>query len=127
MFLLLPLFVIPPFVCYWFFATPANYAKFVEDTRARGLTPPLAGADETVRAAPGAFRRALANPNVLVSSLGSYISGFGVLIFIYGLIDAYMRKVPAANNPWGAGATTLEWTLSSPPPFHQFEVLPRVQ
>ena len=63
----------------------------------------------------------------LISSLGSYISGFGVLIFIYGVIDAFVRKEQAANNPWGAGATTLEWTLTSPPPFHQFEVLPRVQ
>jgi cytochrome c oxidase subunit 1 len=62
-----------------------------------------------------------------VSSIGSYISGFGVLIFIYGVIDAFVRKQQAADNPWGAGATTLEWTLSSPPPFHQFEVLPRVQ
>src|SRR4030081_47944 len=63
----------------------------------------------------------------LVSSIGSYISGFGVLIFIYGVVDAFVRKQQAADNPWGAGATTLEWTLSSPPPFHQFEVLPRVQ
>lgn len=63
----------------------------------------------------------------LVSSVGSYISGFGVLIFLYCVLDAFMKKVPAGNNPWGAGATTLEWTLSSPPPFHQFEVLPRVQ
>jgi len=63
----------------------------------------------------------------LVSSIGSYISGFGVLIFIYGVIDAFMRKEQAADNPWGVGATTLEWTLPSPPPFHQFEVLPRVQ
>src|SRR5947207_3410994 len=63
----------------------------------------------------------------LVSSLGSYISGFGVLIFIWGLVDAFVRKQQAADNPWGAGATTLEWTLPSPPPFHQFEVLPRVQ
>ena len=60
-----------------------------------------------------------------MSSIGSYISGFGVLIFIYGVIDAFVRKEQAANNPWGSGATTLEWTLSSPPPFHQFEVLPR--
>ena len=63
----------------------------------------------------------------LVSSIGSYISGFGVLIFIYGVVDAFVRKQQAADNPWGAGATTLEWTLSSPPPFHQFETLPRVQ
>ncbi len=32
----------------------------------------------------------------------------------------------AGDNPWGEGATTLEWTLSSPPPFHQFETLPKV-
>jgi cytochrome c oxidase subunit 1 len=63
----------------------------------------------------------------LVSSIGSYISAVGVLIFLYGVFQAFARKVPAPNNPWGAGATTLEWTLSSPPPFHQFEVLPRVQ
>ena len=36
------------------------------------------------------------------------------------------RSASAGNNPWGAGATTLEWTLSSPPPFHQFETLPRI-
>ena len=29
-------------------------------------------------------------------------------------------------EPWGAGATTLEWTLPSPPPFHSYEVLPRI-
>src|SRR6187431_897875 len=62
-----------------------------------------------------------------VSSVGSYISGFGVLIFIYGVFDAFAKKRVAEANPWGAGATTLEWTLPSPPPFHQFEVLPRVQ
>ena len=44
-----------------------------------------------------------------------------------GMALAFMRKQKAADNPWGAGATTLEWTLSSPPPFHQFEVLPQVR
>src|SRR6187401_1676080 len=49
-----------------------------------------------------------------VSSIGSYISGFGILIFFFGVAQAFMRKQLAGNNPWGAGATTLEWTLSSP-------------
>jgi cytochrome c oxidase subunit 1 len=63
-----------------------------------------------------------------ISSVGSYISGFGALIFLYGLLDAfYLRKEKAAGNPWGPGATTLEWTLSSPPPFHQFNTLPRIK
>ena len=62
-----------------------------------------------------------------VSSIGSYISGFGVLIFLFGVFLAFQRKEKAADNPWGEGATTLEWTLSSPPPFHQFEQLPRIK
>ena len=62
-----------------------------------------------------------------VSSIGSYISAFGLLIFFYGLFAAYSRKEQAADNPWGPGATTLEWTLSSPPPFHQFEILPKIK
>ncbi|PZQ12402.1 MAG: cytochrome c oxidase subunit I [Ancylobacter novellus] len=62
----------------------------------------------------------------MVSSYGSYISGFAVLIFLYGVIEAFAKKRVAGDNPWGPGATTLEWTLSSPPPFHQFSTLPRV-
>ena len=31
----------------------------------------------------------------------------------------------AGDNPWGEGATTLEWTLPSPPPEHTFDTLPR--
>ncbi len=62
-----------------------------------------------------------------VSSYGSYLSAFGVLIFLYGVIQAFARKVPAPDNPWGVGATTLEWTLSSPPPFHQFSTLPVIR
>jgi cytochrome c oxidase subunit 1 len=63
----------------------------------------------------------------LVSSYGSYISGFGVIIFLAGVIEAFAKKRIAGDNPWGVGATTLEWTLSSPPPFHQFETLPRIK
>ncbi len=62
-----------------------------------------------------------------VSSIGSYISGLGMLIFLLGMILAFARKVPAADNPWGEGATTLEWTLTSPPPFHQYSTLPIIK
>lgn len=62
-----------------------------------------------------------------VSSIGSYISFVGVLIFLYGIWEAFARKRVAGDNPWGEGATTLEWQLSSPPPFHQWEELPRVK
>jgi cytochrome c oxidase subunit 1 len=59
-----------------------------------------------------------------VSSIGSYIFAFGLLVFIYGVIVAFRSSERAAANPWGPGATTLEWTLSSPPPFHQYGTLP---
>jgi cytochrome c oxidase subunit I len=62
-----------------------------------------------------------------VSSIGSYISGVGLVVFLVGIAYAFSRKNEAAANPWGAGATTLEWTLPSPPPFHQYETLPRVE
>jgi cytochrome c oxidase subunit 1 len=61
-----------------------------------------------------------------VSSIGSYIFAAGLIIFFYGIAYAFIRKEKAGNNPWGEGANTLEWTLSSPPPFHQFETLPRI-
>ena len=60
-----------------------------------------------------------------VSSIGGYISAAGTVIFFVGLAAAFMRKRACADNPWGEGATTLEWTLSSPPPFHQYGQLPR--
>lgn len=59
-----------------------------------------------------------------ISSFGAYISSIGAVLFLYLLYDAFAKKRVAGNNPWGAGATTLEWTLSSPPPFHQFDTLP---
>jgi cytochrome c oxidase subunit 1 len=63
----------------------------------------------------------------MVSSYGSYISAVAVLIFLYGVWEALARKRVAGDNPWGEGATTLEWQLSSPPPYHQWEQLPRIR
>jgi len=62
----------------------------------------------------------------LVSSIGSYISGLGLVVFLYVVYRTFTSRVPVADNYWGVGATTLEWTVSSPP-FHTFEELPRVR
>jgi cytochrome c oxidase subunit 1 len=62
-----------------------------------------------------------------VASVGAYVSFAGLLVFFVGLAHAFARKQLAAANPWGAGATTLEWSLPSPAPFHSFEKLPRVE
>jgi cytochrome c oxidase subunit 1 len=80
----------------------------------------------------GMPRRYIDYPDALagwnyVSSIGAYIGGIGTLIFFWVVIEAFMKKRKAADNPWGEGATTIEWTLSSPPPFHTFEELPRVK
>jgi cytochrome c oxidase subunit I len=62
-----------------------------------------------------------------VASIGSYISAASVLLFLYIVIRTLIAGERVAANPWGPGATTLEWTVSSPPPFHTFEELPQVK
>jgi cytochrome c oxidase subunit I len=51
----------------------------------------------------------------------------GIGVFFVNVISAYFVGRRAEGNYWGEGATTLEWTLSSPPPFHQFETLPVIK
>ena len=62
-----------------------------------------------------------------IASIGSFISFAGLLVFLFGMTYAFSRKVHAPANPWGAGATTLEWTLPSPPAFHSYKTLPRIK
>jgi len=62
-----------------------------------------------------------------IASLGYVIMAVGLLFFFINVIISLIGGRKAADNPWGEGATTLEWTLSSPPPFHQFETLPEIK
>ncbi len=62
-----------------------------------------------------------------VSTVGYMITGFGTLVFLVGVYMTLRSKERVGDNQWGEGATTLEWTLSSPPPFHQFNELPRIK
>ena len=61
----------------------------------------------------------------LVSTLGSYILGFSILVFVTNMILSWRRPAePVSDNPW-EGAT-LEWATTSPPPAHNFDVIPVV-
>ncbi|MSO75617.1 MAG: cytochrome c oxidase subunit I [Alphaproteobacteria bacterium] len=62
----------------------------------------------------------------LVASLGSYVSFAGAILFVYIVFHTFIKGRRIAENPWGEGATTLEWTVSSPPPFHSYDELPRI-
>ncbi len=62
-----------------------------------------------------------------VASIGAYISFAATLFFFFIVFHTLFAGRRAGANPWGAGATTLEWSLSSPPPFHSFEELPLVK
>jgi cytochrome c oxidase subunit 1 len=61
-----------------------------------------------------------------ISTVGYMITIAGVAIFFVNLIWSLAAGKKAPANPWGEGATTLEWTLSSPPPFHQYSTLPHI-
>ena len=62
-----------------------------------------------------------------ISSIGYAITAASVGIFFVNIAYAFIGGKKAEDNYWGEGATTLEWTLSSPPPFHQFETLPVIE
>ena len=62
-----------------------------------------------------------------VASIGSIISVASFLFFFYIVWVTLRSGAKAAANPWGEGATTLEWQVASPPPFHTFEEIPRMR
>ena len=62
-----------------------------------------------------------------VSSIGAFISFGSTIFFVFVLIYTLKAGRRVEENYWGEGATTLEWTVSSPPPFHSFDQLPQVK
>ena len=59
-----------------------------------------------------------------VSSVGVAITAVGTILWFYILFSTIRSGKECPANPWGEGATTLEWTVASPAPFHTHEDLP---
>lgn len=59
-----------------------------------------------------------------ISTFGSWLIGIGFLFGLYTIINCITKGEKAPANPWGA--KTLEWTIPSPPPHHNFDVEPVV-
>jgi cytochrome c oxidase subunit 1 len=81
----------------------------------------IAGMPRRVVDYPDAF----ANWN-MVSSIGSAISMFAALFFIFVALYTLIKGKKCPANPWGPYANTLEWSVDSPPPYHCFEELPKI-
>jgi len=77
----------------------------------------------------GMPRRYIDYPDVFagwnyISTIGAFIAG-GATVFWLGMaIHSMFFGKKSVANPWGEGATTLEWTVPSPAPFHTFEEPP---
>ncbi|MEI6363385.1 MAG: cbb3-type cytochrome c oxidase subunit I [Actinomycetes bacterium] len=59
-----------------------------------------------------------------LSTIGAYIIGIGLLIFLYAIITSWRGGKIASSNPWGG--KTLEWQTETPVPLENFPVLPVV-
>ncbi|MGZ4467304.1 MAG: cytochrome c oxidase subunit I [Nocardioidaceae bacterium] len=60
----------------------------------------------------------------LISTIGAYAIGIGMLVLLYAVVRSWRSGQPAPMNPWGG--KTLEWTVPNPIPLENFAVLPVV-
>ena len=60
----------------------------------------------------------------LVSSLGAFLMGIAILVFIWNMTKSWRSGTRVGNDPWGAD--TLEWYATSPPAPYNFDRVPYV-
>jgi heme/copper-type cytochrome/quinol oxidase subunit 1 len=61
----------------------------------------------------------------LLSSIGTFVFAIGVILTLVNAAASHGRGVLAGPDAWGG--TTLEWFAASPPPVHNFDVVPDVR
>jgi cytochrome c oxidase subunit 1 len=62
-----------------------------------------------------------------VSSMGSYLSFSATLFFIFIIFHTLKFGKKCGNDPWNDVSGTLEWTVTSPPPFHSYDKIPVIK
>jgi len=65
----------------------------------------------------------------MISSYGAYLTGIATLWFVFVVFYTLFFGKKATGNYWDVQPQcyTLEWSVSSPPPFHQFDIQPKVK
>ena len=61
----------------------------------------------------------------LISTIGAIVLAISVIVFVWNVIVSLRHGNPAGDNPWNAW--TLEWATTSPPPVHNFDLVPPVR
>ena len=61
----------------------------------------------------------------LIATIGSFVLSLGVVLTIVNAYVSVKRGVRAGHDPWHG--ETLEWFATSPPPPHNFDVVPDVR
>jgi cytochrome c oxidase subunit 1 len=64
-------------------------------------------------------------PLNFIASFGAYMMLAAIALMFYNLFASLKKGDRAPGDPWGG--TTLEWSLPSPPPTHNFERPPSVK
>ncbi len=59
-----------------------------------------------------------------LAAIGGLLMFSGIMLMFINLLLSFRRQEKAVTNPWGG--VTLEWTIPSPPPLHNFVEKPRV-
>jgi cytochrome c oxidase subunit I len=59
------------------------------------------------------------------STVGAFVTGVSVLVFLWNFLVSIRRGRQAGNDPWEANS--LEWVTTSPPPHHNFHEIPPIR
>jgi heme/copper-type cytochrome/quinol oxidase subunit 1 len=65
------------------------------------------------------------NADNLVATIGAFVLALGVVLELTNVVLSLRSGVRAGHDPWGG--TTLEWLAESPPPAHNFDLVPDVR